>query len=72
MGQFGGSLEPSTLMEFKNCVNPHPVGQVTLQPGCSQLDVEDVVSNLFESNAAGVTNFSLKDIALIDKCLRRK
>ena len=31
------------------------------KPGCSQLDVEDVVSNLFESNAAGVTNFSFKE-----------
>ena len=28
------------------------------KPGCSQLDVEDVVSYLFESNAAGVTKFS--------------
>ena len=27
------------------------------KPGCSQLDVGDVVSNLFESNAASVTNF---------------
>ena len=30
------------------------------KPGCSQLNVEDVVSNLFESNAAGVTNFSFE------------
>ena len=29
------------------------------KPGCSQLDVGDV-SNLFESNAAGVTNFSFE------------
>ena len=27
------------------------------KPGCSQLDVEDAVSSMFESNAAGVTNF---------------
>ena len=27
------------------------------KPGCSQLDVGDVVSNLFESKAAAVTNF---------------
>ena len=30
------------------------------KPGCSQLDVEDVLSNLFESNAADVTNFSFE------------
>ena len=30
------------------------------KPGCSQLDVGDVVSNLFESSAAGVTNFSFE------------
>ena len=30
------------------------------KPGCLQLDVGDVVSNLFESNAAGVTNFSFE------------
>ena len=29
------------------------------KPGCSQLDVEDALSNMFESNAAGVTNFSI-------------
>ena len=29
------------------------------KPGRSQLDVEDAVSNMFESNAAGVTNFSI-------------
>ena len=28
------------------------------KPGCSQLDVEDALSNVFESNAAGVTNFT--------------
>ena len=34
-------------------------------PGCSQLDVEDALSNIFEGNAAVVTNFDrLKDIAL--------
>ena len=30
------------------------------KPGCSQLDDEDVVSYLFESNAAGVTKFSFE------------
>ena len=29
------------------------------KPGCSQLDVEDALSNMFESNAAGVRNFSI-------------
>ena len=29
------------------------------KPGCSQLDVEDFLLNVFESNAAGVTNFSI-------------
>ena len=38
------------------------------KPGCSQLDVEDALSNMFESNAAGVTNFSLRS----DKCRRSK
>ena len=49
---FGGSLEPSS----------QPLDELHCKPGCSQLDVGDVVSNLFESNTAGVTN--LKDIAL--------
>ena len=30
------------------------------KPGCSQLDVEEALSNVFESNAAGVTNFSIQ------------
>ena len=50
---FGGSLEPSTPMEFL-CQSSD---ESHCKPGCLQLDVGDIVSNLFESNAAGVTNF---------------
>ena len=50
---FGGSLEPSTPMEFL-CQSSD---ESHCKPGCSQLDVGDVVSNLFESKAAAVTNF---------------
>ena len=35
------------------------------KPGCSQLDDGDVVSNLFESNAAGVTSFSFEGHCII-------
>ena len=43
------------------------------KPGCSQLDVEDVLSNVFQSNAAGVTNFSIVWRTLrSDKCRRSK
>ena len=52
----GGSLEPFTPMEFL-CQSSD---ESHCKPGCSQLDVGDVVSNLFESNAAGVTNFSFE------------
>ena len=41
--------------------------------GCSQLDVEDALSNVFESNVAGVTNFSIVWRTLrSDKCRRSK
>ena len=53
---FGGSLEPSTPMDFL-CQSSD---ESHFKPGCSQLDVGDAVSNLFESNAAGVTNFSFE------------
>ena len=55
---FGGSLEPSTLMEFL-CQSASDESHC--KPGCSQLDVEDIVSYLFESNAAGVTKFSFEE-----------
>ena len=43
------------------------------KPGCSQLDVEDALSDVFESNAAGVTNFSIVGRTLrSDKCRRSK
>ena len=51
---FGGSLQPSTPMD----VLCQSSDESHCKPGCSQLDVGDVVSNLFESNAAGITNFS--------------
>ena len=43
------------------------------KPGCSQLDVEDALSNVFESNAADVTNFSIVWRTLrSEKCRRSK
>ena len=43
------------------------------KPACSQLDVEDALSNVFESDAAGVTNFSIVSRTLrSDKCRRSK
>ena len=51
---FRGFLEPSTPMEFL-CQSTSDESHC--KPGCSQLDVGDFVSNLFESNVAGVTNF---------------
>ena len=54
---FGGSLESYTPMDFfcQSSDESH------CKPGCSQLDIGDVVSNLFESDAgAGVTNFSFE------------
>ena len=53
---FGSSLEPSTQMDFL-CQS---LGESHCKPGCLQLDVGDVVSNFFESNAAGVTTFSFE------------
>ena len=53
---FGGSLEPYTPMAFL-CQSSN---ESHCKPGCSQLDIGDVLSNLFESNAAGVTNFSFE------------
>ena len=50
MGQFGGSLEPSTPMEFLCQSASSPTSH--FKP-----DLEDALSNIFESNAAGVTNF---------------
>ena len=53
---FRRSLEPSTQMDFfcQSSDESH------CKPECSQLDVGDVVSNLFESNAAGISNFSFE------------
>ena len=53
---FGSSLEPSTPMDFL-CQSSD---ESHCKPGCSHLDVGDVVSNLLESNAAGVANFSFE------------
>ena len=50
---FGGSLEPFTPMDFL-CQSSD---ESHCKPGCSQFDVGVVVSNLFESNVAGVMNF---------------
>ena len=53
---FGGSLEPFTPIDFLCQSSDESHGK----PGCSQLDAGDVVSNLFESNAAVGTNFSFE------------
>ena len=50
---FGGSLEPFTPIDLLCQSSDQSHGK----PGCSQLDAGDVVSNLFESNATGGTNF---------------
>ena len=51
---FGGSLEPSTQMDF---LCQFASDESHCKPGSSQLDIGDVVSNLFERKATGVTNF---------------
>ena len=52
---FGVTLGPSTPQIFMSVVQ-----QVTLKPGCSQVDVGDVESNLFKtSNLAAVTQSSI-------------
>ena len=56
-GRDGSVLNRSPQWSFY--ANPHLVRGVTLKTRISQLDVEDVLSNVFESNAAGVTNFSI-------------
>ena len=54
---FGRSLEPSTPMKSL-CQSSD---ESHCKPGCSQLDVGDVVSNLFESRkAAAATNFQFE------------
>ena len=39
---------------------PTTTSHIENQDVQSQLDVEDALSNVFESNAAGVTNFSIE------------
>ena len=46
-GSFGDSLEPFTPMDFLR----QSLDESHCKPECPQLDVGDVVSNLFESNA---------------------
>ena len=51
---FGGSLNhpPRWILLCQSASD-----ESHCKPGCSQLDIGDVVSNLFEKKAAGVTNF---------------
>ena len=58
-GRDGSVLNRSPQWSFY--ANPHPIRRVHIenQDVQSQLDVEDALSNVFESNAAGVTNFSI-------------
>ena len=51
------SFEPFTPMEFLCQSASDPTSYIENQDVQSQLDVEDALSNVFESNAAGVTNF---------------
>ena len=53
------SFEPFTPMEFLCQSASDPTTHIENQDVQSQLDVEDALSNVFESNAAGVTNFSI-------------
>ena len=53
------SFEPFTPMEFLCQSASDPTSHIENQDVQSQLDVEDALSNVFESNAAGVTNFSI-------------
>ena len=53
------SFEPFTPMEFLCQSASDPMSHIENQDVQSQLDVEDALSNVFESNAAGVTNFSI-------------
>ena len=46
-------------MEFLWQSASDPTSHIENQDVQSQLDVEDALSNVFESNAAGVTNFSI-------------
>ena len=55
---FGGSVEPSTLMEFLCQSASGRTSHIANQD--AQLDIEDVVSYLFESNAAGVMKLSFE------------
>ena len=50
------SFEPFTPSFYANRIRSD---ESHCKPGCSQLDVEDALSNVFESNAAGVMNFSI-------------
>ena len=52
------SFEPFTPMEFLCQSASDPTSHIENQDVQSQLDVEDALSNVFESNAAGVTNQS--------------
>ena len=49
------SFEPFTPMEFLCQSASDPTSHIENQNVQSQLDVEDALSNVFESNAAGVT-----------------
>ena len=56
-GRDGSVLNHSPQWSFY--ANPHPRSHIENQDVQSQLDVEDALSNVFESDAAGVTNFSI-------------
>ena len=51
---FGNSFGPSTATDFSLCQSSN---QSHCKPGCSQVDVGDLMSNLFKSDAAGDANF---------------
>ena len=57
------SFEPFTPMEFLCQSASDPTSHIENQDVQSQLDVEDALSNVFESNAAEFLD-RLKDIAL--------
>ena len=51
---FGNSFGPPTATDFSLCQSSN---ESLCKPGCSQVDVGDVMSNLFKSDAAGDANF---------------
>ena len=66
------SFEPFTPMEFLCQSASDPTSHIENQDVQSQLDVEDALSNVFESNAAGISRSFEGRTLRSDKCRRSK